>query len=94
VGSQSLACTEPDNQTVDKGNEPQQHVGQIHPYRVLHALLATLLRSRMVGNVDLAKEAEESSPKDAASKVSSQSKDWEAIVYATYNNTRSQAQNQ
>ena len=48
----------------------------------------------MVGNVDLAKEAEESSPKDAASKVSSQSKDWEAIVYATYNNTRSQAQNQ
>ena len=62
----AAARTEPDGCHVERSDEPEEHVDQVDPNRVLHADLTTLLGSRVGWDVDLAEDAEERCPQDAA----------------------------
>ena len=61
-----VPAPEEDDGRVDGRDEPQQHIHQIHPYGVLHALLAVLLGRRVGTDEDLAEDAEERGPEDTA----------------------------
>jgi len=76
VGGQGLSAAEPDDQAVDKGNEPEKHVDEVDPYGVLHADLTALLWSRVSFDVDVSEESEKGCPEDARrQKISKSSRD-------------------
>ena len=59
-----LSRPKPDDEAIDEGHQPEQHVHQINPDSMLHADLAVLFGGRMVANVDLAEQPEECSPEN------------------------------
>ena len=59
-----VPAPEEDDGRVDGRDEPQQHIHQIHPYGVLHALLAVLLGRGSGRDVDATEGAEYCCPED------------------------------
>jgi hypothetical protein len=78
--------------TPDRGDEPQQHVGQIDPDCILHSSLTALTWAGLRSNVDVAEEAEESCPKDATLIVSKTS-DLRWSLMVTHKRIQSQGKN-
>lgn len=95
VGCKRPAVAEPDNQTINSGDQPKQHFDEVYPDSMLHADLTTLTRCGMIGDVDLAKDSKKSGPENTETAVSMiVSHAWLVRSVKTYKRMRSQAQNQ
>jgi hypothetical protein len=70
VQSHFVHAGEIQHQVPDEGYEPQQHVGEVHPYCILHTNLAALVRSRVRVDVNFSKNAEDDYPENAIQVIS------------------------
>lgn len=50
----------------NRRDEPQQHINQIDPHRILHAMGRTITASDILMNVEFAEDAEDGGPEDAS----------------------------
>lgn len=53
------------DQIPDKGDKPQDQVGEVHPDCILHACLTALVRCGMIVDVHFSKDAKEDGPEYA-----------------------------
>jgi len=53
------------HQVPDEGYEPQEHVGEVHPYRILHTNLTALVWCWVGVDVNFSEDAEDDCPEDA-----------------------------
>lgn len=58
VKASSSSRAEERNRTPDRCDQPEQHIRQIHPYRIPHSPNAALLRTRVLADVHITEEAE------------------------------------